>query len=163
MRSDASSNNAKFNRKSVISSHSTGSSNNEVNIWMKWKREIANKTKWNVCHSINRRRVPHLQQIKTTKHHNPHRNQPNNSNNNCRPIIAHRWAAIRIFLWKQTSRKSILVRSSKCQHLVMETYVFNGNYPMSLKILPFQSYRILSIHDLRISFKMLPSITDAMI
>lgn len=125
MRSDASSNNAKFNRKSVISSHSTGSSNNEVNIWMKWKREITNDTKWNACHSINRQRVRHRQQTKTINHHSLHQNQPNN---NCRPIIAHLWAAIRIFLWKWTNRKSILVRLSKCQHLVMETSVSNKNF-----------------------------------
>lgn len=34
MRSDASSNNPQFNRKSVISSHSTGSSNNEVSLFI---------------------------------------------------------------------------------------------------------------------------------
>lgn len=89
MRSDVSTNNIQFNRKSVISSHSTGSSNNEVINSHFSPIPILNSHGFSIFlpKTQLRQLVLHLQQTKIIKLHMDHHEQHNNSSSNLESIV----------------------------------------------------------------------------
>lgn len=116
MRSEASSNNAQFNRKSIISSQSTGSSNNEVRINILEENNQINLIDF--LSILRQLVVLRLQPIKTIKLRTLrmlHRNKQHSSH--CRATIARPWAAIRTYLWKLMNIKSISVNGMFYMHL----------------------------------------------